>query len=75
MLQFELYLINKVPESVEKFIHQNLFQRNPNHNDKDSTTQEMDYKLKEYNKLLNNLKYYPHHPYKSGRKLQVWHPH
>ena len=33
MLQFELYLINKGPESVRKYIHPNLFQRNQNHND------------------------------------------
>ena len=27
MLQIELYLINKGPESVRKFIHPNLFQK------------------------------------------------
>ena len=53
MLQFELYLINKGPDSVRKFIHQNLFQRNQNHSDQD-TAQGMDYKLKEYNFLRRN---------------------
>ena len=54
MLQFELYLINKAPESVRKFIHQNVFQRNQNHNDQD-TAQGIDYKLEEYNKLFKNF--------------------
>ena len=54
MLQFELYLINKGPESVRKCIHQNLFHRNQNHNDQD-TTQGIDYKLKEYNKLFKQF--------------------
>ena len=54
MLQFGLFLINKGPESVRKFIHQNLFQRNQNHNDQD-TAQGIDYKLKEYNKLFKQF--------------------
>ena len=41
---------NKGPESVRKFIHQNLLQRNQNHSDQD-TAQGIDYKLKEYNKF------------------------
>ena len=54
MLQFELYPINKAPELVKKFIHQNLFQRNQNHNDQD-TAQGIDYKLEEYNKLFKQF--------------------
>ena len=47
-----LYII--APESVRKFIHQNVFQRNQNHNDQD-TAQGIDYKLEEYNKLFKNF--------------------
>ena len=47
-----LYII--APESVRKFIHQNVFQSNQNHNDQD-TAQGIDYKLEEYNKLFKNF--------------------
>ena len=54
MLQFELYLIRNAPESVRHFIHQNLFQRNHNHNNQ-NTAEGIDYKLEEFNKLFKNF--------------------
>ena len=54
MLQFELYFIRNAPESVRHFLHQNLFQRNHNHNNQ-NTIEGIDYKLEEFNKLFKNF--------------------
>ena len=54
MLHFELYLVNKAPKQVQSFIFKNLFQRNKNHNNQ-NTSQGVDYKLEEYNKLFKQF--------------------
>ena len=58
MLHFELYMINKAPETVQLFIFNNLFQRNKNHNNQ-NTAQGIDYKLEEYNKLFKTFEFSP----------------
>jgi hypothetical protein len=54
MLHLELAMIQTAPTEVKDFFYKNLFQRNQNHDNK-NTGQGIDYKLEEYNKLFKNF--------------------